>query len=79
MAKKWTTEYKNGAYSEVTVYKKRRKGAHVSDRIRLRIVPETGEHIDVLMHALEACDIAACLAHAAAEAIVLGLPLSSTD
>jgi hypothetical protein len=79
MPKKWTTEYGNGAYSEVTVYKRRVKGAHDCDRIRLRIVPEDSEPLIVYMHALEAVDIIRGLAGAVAEAMSLDLPLLSRD
>lgn len=79
MPREWITEYKNGARSEVAVFKKPRKGLHESDRIRLRIKPEKGKALFIWMHALEAADIIAALSHAVATAIEQDLPLSSKD
>lgn len=79
MAKKWITEYKNGVYFKVTLYNKARPGCHDSDRIRLKIVPETGQPIDFYMHALEAVDIIAALSAAVGQAMNDDLPLWSTD
>lgn len=74
--------YKNKAYSEVTTFKKAKKGFHPSDLIRLRVVAITDEGengTDHYMHALEALDIINALSEAVAELVIREAPLSAKD
>lgn len=71
--------YKNKAYSEVTSFKKAKRGFHESDLIRLRIVPANGDRTEIYMHALEALDIISALSQVVAELVINDNVLSSED
>lgn len=73
--KRTKTTYKNGAYSKVELYYKKRPKLHESDRIKLTIHPIGSEDLVVWMHALEAIDIINGLSKAVGDAMADDLPL----